>query len=130
MAHPVDAHVGQRLRHRRWMMGLTQQQLAALVGVRFQQIQKYESGVNRVSASRLWDLSQALSVSVAFFFDGLEEEEGKPASTDISPPAEDVMEERETVELVRSYYGIETESRRYLLDLIKSLSTERDDRVA
>ncbi|MGB0922194.1 MAG: helix-turn-helix domain-containing protein [Alphaproteobacteria bacterium] len=73
MSHPVDEFVGQRLRHRRWLVGMTQQQLGEAVGIKFQQIQKYESGVNRVSASRLWDISRALSVPVAFFFEGLQD---------------------------------------------------------
>lgn len=73
MSHPVDEFVGQRLRHRRWLVGMTQQQLGEAVGIKFQQIQKYESGVNRVSASRLWDISRALSVPVSFFFEGLQD---------------------------------------------------------
>ena len=66
MAHPVDLHVGKRIRHRRWIVGITQQQLAEKVGIKFQQIQKYESGANRVSASRLWDISETLAVSINF----------------------------------------------------------------
>lgn len=72
MAHAVDIHVGKRLRHRRWMVGMTQGELAEALGVRFQQVQKYEAGSNRVSASRLWDMAQALEVPVAYFFHGLE----------------------------------------------------------
>ena len=76
MKHPVDVHVGKRIRHRRWMNGTTQQQLAEQVGIKFQQIQKYETGMNRVSASRLWDIASALDVPVAFFFEGLDVVEG------------------------------------------------------
>ena len=72
MAHPVDVHVGKRIRRRRWLVGMTQQQLAQDVGIKFQQIQKYETGANRVSASRLWDISETLEVPVSFFFEGLE----------------------------------------------------------
>ena len=72
MKHPVDVHVGKRIRHRRWTMGTTQQQLADAVGIKFQQIQKYETGANRVSASRLWDIATALQVPVSFFFEGME----------------------------------------------------------
>ncbi|MEO1796978.1 MAG: helix-turn-helix transcriptional regulator, partial [Pseudomonadota bacterium] len=71
MKHPVDVHVGKRIRHRRWMLGMTQQQLAETVGIKFQQIQKYETGMNRVSASRLWDMAETLEVPVSFFFEGL-----------------------------------------------------------
>lgn len=74
MPHRVDIHVGKRLRHRRWMIGMTQGELAEALGIRFQQIQKYESGANRVSASRLWDIAQALQVDVAYFFQGLDAE--------------------------------------------------------
>ena len=75
MKHPVDVHVGKRVRHRRWMVGMTQQQLGDIVGIKFQQIQKYETGMNRISASRLWDIAQALDVSISFFFEGFEGEE-------------------------------------------------------
>ena len=122
MVHPVDSFVGQRLRNRRWMMGLTQQQLTSLVGVRFQQIQKYESGVNRVSASRLWDLSQALNVSVAYFFDGYEGE--TVIEHDENNPSPGIMDQRETIELVRAYYGIDDQARQCLLELMKSLTSE------
>ncbi|MFK7876611.1 MAG: helix-turn-helix domain-containing protein, partial [Paracoccaceae bacterium] len=71
MPHIVDVHVGKRIRQRRWLIGMTQQQLGDSVGIKFQQIQKYETGANRVSASRLWDVAEALDVPVTFFFDGL-----------------------------------------------------------
>ena len=66
MTHPVDIHVGQRVRQRRWLLGMTQQQLAEQVGIKFQQIQKYETGSNRVSSSRLWDISEVMEVPVSF----------------------------------------------------------------
>ena len=72
MAHPVYVHVGQRVRHRRWMLGMTQQQLCDRVGIKFQQIQKYETGSNRISASRMWDIAAAMEVPVSFFFEGLD----------------------------------------------------------
>ena len=72
MKHPVDVHVGKRVRHRRWMLGVTQQQLAEQVGIKFQQIQKYETGMNRISASRLWDIAEALDAPVSFFFEGID----------------------------------------------------------
>lgn len=71
MPHPVDVHVGKRIRHRRLFAGITQHQLAEAVGIRFQQIQKYETAANRVSASRLWDVAEALDVEIGFFFEGL-----------------------------------------------------------
>ena len=118
MKHPVDAHVGKRIRHRRWMVGMTQQQLADKVGIKFQQIQKYETGMNRVSASRLWDISEVLGVSIAFFFEGIE-----GADTPRAAVVEgDMMADKEALELVRSYYAIPEAQRRRLFDLARVLS--------
>lgn len=119
MAHPVDVHVGKRIRHRRWLIGKTQQQLAEQVGIKFQQIQKYETGANRVSASRLWDISDAMDVPVSFFFEGLDEEAtdgGKSAVPD------DLMGDKEALDLVRSYYAIPENQRRRLFELARVLS--------
>lgn len=119
MKHPVDVHVGKRIRHRRWVSGTTQQQLADQVGIKFQQIQKYETGMNRVSASRLWDISAALNVEVSFFFEGLDSEqidgalEGMPS---------DILSDKEALELLRSYYAIPENQRRRLFDLARVLS--------
>jgi len=116
MKHPVDAHVGKRIRHRRWMVGMTQQQLADKVGIKFQQIQKYETGMNRVSASRLWDIADALGVQIAFFFEGLNDSEA------VRPAQGDMMADKEALELVRSYYAIPEAQRRRLFDLARVLS--------
>lgn len=118
MKHPVDVHVGKRIRHRRWMVGMTQQQLAEKVGIKFQQIQKYETGMNRVSASRLWDISEALSVPIEFFFEGLESGEKKAETT---LPG-DILADKEALELVRSYYAIPENQRRRLFELARVLS--------
>ena len=116
MKHPVDAHVGKRIRHRRWMVGMTQQQLAEKVGIKFQQIQKYETGMNRVSASRLWDVADALGVQICFFFEGLSDDQ--PAQT----AQGDILADKEALELVRSYYAIPEAQRRRLFDLVRVLS--------
>ena len=121
MKHPVDVHVGKRIRHRRWMVGMTQQQLAEKVGIKFQQIQKYETGMNRVSASRLWDISEALDVAVSFFFDGIEERQNAEASGSSSIPG-DIMADKEALELVRSYYSMPENQRRRLFELARVLS--------
>ena len=68
----IDRHVGGRVRERRIMLGLTQQQLADLIGVTYQQAHKYERGINRISAGRLYEIAQVLSVPIGYFFDGLE----------------------------------------------------------
>jgi len=118
--NPVDLHIGQRVRHRRWLLGMTQQQLAQSVGIRFQQIQKYESGANRVSASRLWDLSQALDIPVSFFFEGLTN--GKIEANGDGSVEAGVLQNKETMDLIRAYYGLDEGPRRRLLDLAKALS--------
>jgi transcriptional regulator with XRE-family HTH domain len=120
MAHLVDVHVGKRIRHRRWLVGMTQQQLAQHVGIKFQQIQKYETGANRVSASRLWDISETLEVPISFFFEGLEREQARQSATDSVPP--DLMGDKEALELIRSYYSIPENQRRRLFDLARVLS--------
>ncbi len=121
MPHPVDVHVGKRVRHRRWLVGMTQQQLAENVGIKFQQIQKYETGANRVSASRLWDIADALGVEVSFFFEGIEG--GQNSSKDASGklPA-DLLGDKEALDLVRSYFAIPENQRRRLFDLARVLS--------
>ncbi|MEM1004223.1 MAG: helix-turn-helix transcriptional regulator [Pseudomonadota bacterium] len=120
MTHHVDVHVGKRVRHRRWLIGMTQQQLAQQVGIKFQQIQKYETGANRISASRLWDIAEALDVPVSFFFEGLEETQKNEADKK-SVPA-DLMGDKEALDLVRSYYAIPENQRRRLFELARVLS--------
>ena len=119
MTHPVDTHVGIKIRQRRWLVGMTQQQLAAEVGIKFQQIQKYETGANRVSASRLWDIAGTLQVEVSFFFEGLKAVRADGANAAL--PA-DLMADKEALDLVRSYYAIPETQRRRLFDLARVLS--------
>ena len=121
MAHLVDVHVGKRIRQRRWLMGMTQQKLAECVGIKFQQIQKYETGANRVSASRLWDIADALEVDVAFFFEGLKEENDEK-HTETSTVPTDMLGDKEAMDLVRSYYAIPENQRRRLFELARVLS--------
>jgi transcriptional regulator with XRE-family HTH domain len=122
--HPVDVHVGKRVRHRRWMVGMTQQQLAEKVGIKFQQIQKYETGMNRVSASRLWDIAEALSVSVSYFFEGMEGSDIVASDKDAkgSDLPNDILADKEALELIRSYYAIPENQRRRLFELARVLS--------
>ena len=124
MYHPVDVHVGKRVRHRRWMVGMTQQQLGEKVGIKFQQIQKYETGMNRVSASRLWDIADALDVSVNFFFEGYEEgiTDAPARKPEATKTEGDLLADKEALELVRSYYSIPENQRRKLFDLARVLS--------
>lgn len=116
MKHCVDMHVGKRIRHRRWMIGMTQQQLAERVGIKFQQIQKYETGMNRVSASRLWDIARAVDVPVSFFFEGLQEK----TSDDVVEG--DIFADKEALQLVRAYYAMPEAQRRQIFELARVLS--------
>jgi transcriptional regulator with XRE-family HTH domain len=129
MANAIDLHVGKRLRRRRRLLGLTQQQLAESIGIRFQQIQKYECGANRVTASRLFELSVALNVPVNYFFEGLQQMNATPApgapANDLI--AADVLSQKETLELIRAYYRLGERPRRRLLDLAKALQDESAD---
>ena len=113
--HPVDVHVGARVRMRRKLLGMTQSKLGNALGLTFQQIQKYERGTNRIGSSRLYQLSQVLDVSIEHFFEDM-----SPAVADSSPAAKksgkakkppsyepNPMHRRETLELVRAYYKIE-----------------------
>ena len=122
MKHPVDVHVGKRVRHRRWMVGMTQQQLGDIVGIKFQQIQKYETGMNRISASRLWDIAQALDVSISFFFEGFEGEGRRRRQPAAMAERGDLLADKEALELVRSYYAIPEAQRRRLFDLARVLT--------
>jgi transcriptional regulator with XRE-family HTH domain len=111
----VDRHVGARIRERRIMLGLTQQQLADLIGVTYQQAHKYERGINRVSAGRLFEVAQVLSVPVTYFFDGLAHE----AERGISP------RERMCLELARNFAQIPNERHQEALSqLARALASQ------
>jgi transcriptional regulator with XRE-family HTH domain len=129
MANSIDLHVGRRVRRRRRLMGMTQQQLADMVGIRFQQVQKYECGANRITASRLFELAGALSVPVQYFYDGLApvvaaNEEPANDQGEIGP---EVLRQKETIELIRAYYQLGERPRRRLLDLAKALQDDAPD---
>ena len=125
MADDTDFHIGKRLRRRRRLLGMTQQDLAEMVGVRFQQIQKYECGANRITSSRLYDLSKALNISVQYFFDGIE---GKTllglAANDADRLDSDILSQKETLELVRAYYRLGERPRKRLLELAKAFEAD------
>lgn len=126
--HPIDAHVGSRLRSRRRMLGMTQEKLGDALGLTFQQVQKYERGSNRISASRLFELSQILSVPITYFFDGADQPANTPpglADARPEPFQAEHLSSRETEDLLRYYYRLgDNKVRKRLLDLIKSLSID------
>lgn len=120
MPNMVDIAVGKRVKHLRWLNGMTQQQLADKIGVKFQQVQKYETGANRISASRLFYLSASLNVPVSFFFEGIAEAPGAKRTPGFSEA--DNLYERGSVELLRAYQEIDEEMRSYFLDLLKAMA--------
>ena len=128
MGSNIDVHLGKRLRRRRRLLGLTQQQLAGACGVRFQQIQKYECGANRISAARLWQLSESLEVPVGYFYDGLSDTARREHALGEGPgeAGGEMLASKETLDLIRAYYQLGERPRRRLLDLAKSLNGEHE----
>lgn len=133
--NPVDVYVGSRIRLRRQLLGWPQEKLAELLGVTFQQIQKYERGTNRLGASRLWDAANILEVPVGFFFDDMDKETAVSSPRCLAGPEEplsdnslfgttdDPMVRKETLELVRAYYQIpDPGTARCVFDLVVKLS--------
>lgn len=120
LAKRVDAYVGERIRERRTALGLTQEHLANALQISYQQVQKYETGANRVSAGRLYEVSKKLDVDISFFFDGLDE--GSDAQ-----PLEHGGKNRSTIELVRNFsYISDPHVRSAVSGLVKSLSQGGD----
>lgn len=131
--NPIDVHVGQRIRQRRTLLGMSQEKLAEAIGLTFQQVQKYERGSNRVGSSRIFDLSRVLDVPITYFFEEMEAGVadkspsrlmGVPASKMQKATAEaDPLAKRETLELVRAYYKIgEPRVRKRVFELTKAIA--------
>tara|TARA_B100000686_G_C16784644_1_gene974376 strand:- start:2646 stop:3068 length:423 start_codon:yes stop_codon:yes gene_type:complete len=128
-SHPVDRHVGTKLKARRNLLGLSQDDLAKEVDLTYQQIQKYESGANRIGASRLFEFSKILSVAVDYFFEGLDTGInvgapgfGEKKQAPFQALEDDVMNKKETFELVRAYYQIrDPKLRHQILEMAKTM---------
>ena len=126
-ATPIDHHVGRRVRERRTALGLSQDRLAESMGLTFQQLQKYERGLNRISASRLYELSKSLDVPVSFFFEGLENPVLTVAEETSSSYSTEVIPSRDVFDLARTFNKIrDPKVRRRILDLVKSLAEEEE----
>ena len=128
----VDFHIAQRLLSRRIMLGMSQSDLAKRCGISFQQIQKYETAGNRISASRLFDLSQAMETSVAFFFSGLpgnfppETKETRSARV-CEQKENDPLAKNESLELINLYWGLPNDDQReMILKMLKALNGEKN----
>lgn len=131
--NPVDAHVGNRVRMRRMLLGMSQEKLGELLGLTFQQVQKYEKGVNRVGASRLYELSRVLSVPVQFFYEDVQDvNDGTDAAPGFGESASEsyvveFLSSREGLELNKSFVKItDPKLRRTVIDLVRSLAAESE----
>jgi transcriptional regulator with XRE-family HTH domain len=129
--NPIDVHVGHQIRQRRATLGVSQEQLAGVLGLSFQQVQKYERGVNRVGASRLHDLARALDVPIGYFFEDAPGARPGPAGglrglrETQQGLDEDILSRRETLDLVRAFSGItDADVRHRVLELIRSLGPD------
>jgi transcriptional regulator with XRE-family HTH domain len=133
-ANPIDAHVGSRVRMRRMLLGMSQEKLGEHLGLTFQQVQKYEKGVNRIGASRLFDLAHVLGVPVQFFYDDVPAGSGDAAATPgfAEKPAEsyvvDFLSSREGLELNKAFVRIaDPRTRRAVVDLVRALAGDDRD---
>ncbi len=128
-ANPVDIHVGARVRLRRLMLRMSQDKLGETLGVTFQQIQKYERGANRVSASRLWGMADVLNVPIQYFFEGLAEQAltGGFSDNDQTPMVYDFINSPDGVQLAAAFSRItDAKVRRQVLQLVRALSGETE----
>jgi len=124
--NPVDKHVGSRVRMRRMMLGMSQEKLGDALGITFQQVQKYEKGTNRISASRLQHISHILQVSVPFLFEGAPHQPGQPNGEAPSPAyVSDFLATRDGLALTKAFLRIkDSKLRRRIVDLVKKIAGE------
>ncbi|GBE42494.1 helix-turn-helix protein [bacterium BMS3Bbin10] len=127
--NPIDVHVGSRVRLRRMLVGLSQEKLGRSMGLTFQQIQKYEKGLNRIGASRLYKLSQILNVPVGFFYEGMNQVEGSASPGMAEENTEAFLYEflntRDGLELNRAFVKVSDASiRKSVIDLVRSLGRD------
>jgi transcriptional regulator with XRE-family HTH domain len=127
-ANPIDVQVGNRVRIRRMLIGMSQEKLGDLLGLTFQQVQKYEKGVNRIGAGRLYEVARILNVPVDFFYEGV----GDPAGvsdSEVAPPVLEFVSSGEGLQLSLAFMKIkDAKVRKRVLDLVKSLSEEEEQK--
>jgi transcriptional regulator with XRE-family HTH domain len=125
--NPVDRHVGLRIRMRRKELGISQERLAESIGLTFQQVQKYERAANRVSASKLWEMSRALSTNIGYFYEGLGDAHGAAGSNLPRESMQDFLLTPEGIELAAVFPKIARgKVRRKILDLVRAMAGEPD----
>ena len=125
-ANPVDGHVGNRMRLRRMLVGLSQEKMGEMLGLTFQQVQKYEKGVNRIGAGRLYQIAEILSVPISYFYEGfvgLEPRHGGANDDSATKPVMDFLSSGEGLQLTLAFMRIKDSTvRKRVIDLIKSLA--------
>ncbi len=125
--HPIDVHVGHRVRLRRTLLGMSRKTLGEALGLSFQQVRKYECGVDRISASKLWNLTQILDVPVSYFYDDAPQSQADRTSSD-NGHNRDPLLKRETLEFVRAYYRItDPNARKRIYGLVMTLAKMGED---
>jgi len=127
-ANPIDIQVGNRVRIRRMLIGMSQEKLGDLLGLTFQQVQKYEKGVNRIGAGRLYEVARILNVPVDFFYEGVGDAPGLSGS-EVAPPVLEFVSSGEGLQLSLAFMKIkDAKVRKRVLDLVKSLSEEEEQK--
>jgi len=138
--NPIDLHVGKRMHLRRTMMGMSQERLASKLGVTFQQVQKYEKGLNRIGASRLWDVAQVLGVGVEFFYEDLDKNSRDQSPRKIAPTPQlsdgseeifdmDAWFRKDVIALIKAYTKIKDPGiAKNVLNLVESMAEKKSDK--
>ena len=130
-ANPVDAQVGSRVRLRRMLIGMSQERLGELLGLTFQQVQKYEKGVNRIGAGRLFDVARILGVSIDYFYEGVSNQLAGargPSENGASAPVMEFVSSGEGLQLSLAFMRIgDSKVRKRVLDLVRSLAEEKSE---
>jgi transcriptional regulator with XRE-family HTH domain len=126
--HAVDRHVGRRVQEKRLDLGLTQSALARAVGVSFQQVQKYEKGTNRVSASKLFEMAEFMKVEIPFFFQGLQASQPGVAEEDASAFDHEHKMTKQSVEIARLAPLLPLRNQKLILDMMREMSGESGEK--
>ncbi|HEY3779352.1 MAG TPA: helix-turn-helix transcriptional regulator [Rhizomicrobium sp.] len=133
-ANPIDAQVGNRVRLRRMLVGMSQEKLGELLGLTFQQVQKYEKGVNRIGAGRLYQVASILGVPIGYFYEdvlsGQETDGAVPANDHAAPPVMEFLSSGEGLQLALAFMRIrEAKVRKRVIELLKTLASDDEEPV-
>jgi len=128
-ANPIDGQVGNRVRLRRMLIGMSQERLGELLGLTFQQVQKYEKGVNRIGAGRLFEVSRILGVPIDYFYEGASTQLSGSSETEASPPIMEFVSSGEGLQLSLAFMKIkDPKLRKRVLDLVKQMAEDEDEK--